>query len=325
MNPAISGFEILQPGILSLIQDSGRIGYQQYGLTNGGPVDAAAFNWANRLCNNQPGTTAIEVNIGGLMLRARVRTQIAITGAAMSLSINGKLMPIWQSHNIYPKDIIRLGYSTAGSRCYLATAGGFTVEPQFASTSTVVRERIGGLNGESLLTGDIVPCPPCENSQRWRVLNQYRPRYTNHINLRAIPSYQHKLFTRAEKRKFYRSTFTVSRNCDRMGYRLNGTHIKSPNKGILSEGIVLGAIQIPHDGNPIIMLQDRPTMGGYPKIATVLSLDIAALGQLKAGDTVSFSPISVSSAKSLVAAQRERMNSAKLQAIGLKAEPRKSN
>lgn len=309
----IKKLQVIKPGILSLIQDSGRIGHHRLGLTNGGPLDADSFRWANRLCGNADGATALEITIGGLELISTATTRIAVTGAAMPLTINGATKELWRSHRINSGDRIQFGFSQAGCRAYLAVAGGFQITPIFGSSATVVREGIGGLNGNSLQKDDSLPCfddTKFRNSPELQVPVNMRPTNLSSLNvqtqftavtqLRVIPSFQQDNFSREQLGLLFNGKYTASDQCNRMGYRLNGPAIHSGITSMLSEGICLGVIQVPGDGQPIILLNDRQTIGGYPKIGTVLSLDLNKLAQLQAGANIRFSAISVEQAQQLV-------------------------
>lgn len=285
-------FKIIQPGILSLLQDSGRRGQQHIGLTNGGPLDREAFYYCNRLLGNPGDSTTVEISFGGLQLEAEVDTFICVTGADMPLRINGEEQPLWSVHAVAAGDSISLDFAENGSRSYLGVADGFTVEPSFGSTATVMREHIGGLRGGKLQAGDQLPCNPVRKRKRYYLAPEHQPRYQDTITVRVIPGYQQHHFSRLQQRRFFSHAYTVSDRCDRMGYRLEGPAIKCDIEGILSEGICFGAIQLPADGQPIVLLNDRQTIGGYPKIGSAVSLDAARLAQLKPGGTVHFAPIS---------------------------------
>lgn len=298
-----SGFVIKQPGPRTLLQDLGRYGYHHLGMTTGGPADPLAFSWANRLCKNELNTTALEVSVGGLVMECNLATELAVCGANAPLTINGRARGLWQSHKINSGDVVELGFATEGVITYLAVAGGFDVAQSFGSTSTVVREGLGGLNGNKLEVGDFLPSDPYESSEDSRCLKLpkgYRPVYGHHAMLRVIPGYQQHDFSRHQQRRFFSNEYTISAQSDRMGYRLEGPAIQADINGILSEGICLGAIQIPPDGQPIILMNDRQTIGGYPKIGSVLSLDLGQLAQLKPGDKVYFEPITADDAHNIL-------------------------
>lgn len=296
---------VVQGGVLSLLQDSGRRGYHRLGLAVGGPLDGEAFHYCNRLLCNTPGSTAVEISVGGLHLEARVDTWLCLTGAAMPLSINGERRGRWEVHQVLAGDRIRIDYAQAGCRAYLGVAGGFSVAPMFGSTATVVREQLGGLRGERLQAGDVLPCAAVHTRRRYYLPERDQPRYHNTLTVRVIPGYQQRHFPRREQRRFFGEPFRVTERCDRMGYRLEGPAIACDRGGILSEGICFGAIQIPPDGAPIVLLNDRQTIGGYPKIGAALSLDAARLSQLAPGATVHFAPITPHTAqRALHLAQR---------------------
>lgn len=285
--------EVIQPGVLSLLQDRGRFGAHRIGLTNGGPLDPEAFNYCQRLLVNDPTSTAIEMSFGGGHFRAHVDTYICVTGASMPLTINGVEKALWTVHPVAAGDEIRLDFAVAGCRSYLGVAGGFSIEPSFGSTATVMRESIGGLAGDKLQAGDLLPCSQSSDRKHLHLPQAQQPHYQNMVTVRVIPGYQQSRFSRIEQRRFFSHAYTVSDRCDRMGYRLEGPAIHCDIEGILSEGICFGAIQVPADGQPIVLLNDRQTIGGYPKLGSALSLDAARLAQLRPGDTVHFAPISL--------------------------------
>ena len=297
------GFIVTNAGVLSLIQDAGRFGAFNLGLTNGGPADSLAFYWANRLCGNEQGATAIEISLGGLELLAQVDCVIAVTGAPMPLRVNGQPKACWQSFLVKAGDTIHLGYSSAGVRCYLAVAGGFDIKASFGSTATVCRESVGGINGGKLLQHDVLPCQVMSkidiSSKQLMLAESDQPRYANEVLLHTVLGCQQAHFSSIDKRSFFSSEYHVSKHWDRMGYRLQGRAIKSDVDGILSEGICFGAVQIPADGQPIVLLNDRQTIGGYPKIGAVISQDCAKLLQLRQGDKVYFEPVSISQADNM--------------------------
>lgn len=296
---------VLQSGVLSLLQDSGRRGQHRLGLTTGGPLDSEAFHYCNRLLQNPLGSTVIEVSVGGLQLSIQVDTFVCVTGADMPLSINGEEKTLWSVHPVAAGDILHLGFARSGCRAYLGVAQGFNIAPSFGSSATVMREKIGGLHGDRLHAGDELPCSAVIGRKCLFLPAPDQPRYQNTLTVRVIPGYQQRHFTRTEQRRFFSSRFQVSERCDRMGYRLEGPTIDCDIDGILSEGICHGAIQIPPDGQPIVLLNDRQTIGGYPKIGTALSLDAARLSQLTAGCSVHFAPITVDTAhRALDLAQR---------------------
>lgn len=286
----MSGFTVRQPGLMTLITDRGRFGHHRIGLTTGGPLDPHAFDWANRLLGNEPDATALEISIGGLVLDAEVDTWLVLTGAELPLKINGAEVNRWRAHPIKAGDRIEAGFSRSGARGYLCVTGGFQVKPMFGSTATVQREKLGGLNGQKLQSGDRLDCAPAPSAGGFLLHERYIPDYNAKQSLRVILGYQQQAFRDVQKQLFFSSDYRVSDRADRMGYRLEGPAIAPSINGILSEGICLGAIQVPADGQPIVLLNDRQTIGGYPKIGSLFSQDVARLAQMLPGTEIRFTP-----------------------------------
>lgn len=293
----MSALRILEPGLLALLQDAGRRGHYRLGLTDGGPVDPVAFGLCNRLLQNAPDAATVELSLGGARLIAETDTWICLAGAPMPLLVNGEERAPFRALPVRAGDSIAIGHARAGCRAYLGVAGGFRVSPAFGSIATVLREGIGGLAGCSLQAGDRLPCEAGARRRPLVLPAHAWPRYPRHSTLRVVPGYQQRHFSRAAKRRFYGSRYTVTDRADRMGYRLAGPAVRPALDGILSEGISHGAIQLPADGQPIVLLNDRQTIGGYPKIGAALSLDVAALAQQTAGGEVVFTPISPQTAR----------------------------
>jgi len=295
----MSAFKVIQPGLLTLIQDRGRFGQHRLGLTNGGPLDSHAFDWANRLCANDANASALEISIGGLVLEAQTDTYIAITGADMKVTINNIAIDLWRTIKVSSGDKISFGFATSGARAYLSVAGGFNIPESFTSTATVTREAIGGINGSKLQAQDILPCAQTLQGKIVSLPVQEIPDYNLPVTLRVILGYQQETFDAVQQRLFFSSEYQLSDKVDRMGFRLQGQSIQSSIEGILSEGICHGAIQIPADGQPIILMNDRQTIGGYPKIGSVIAQDTAKLSQLMPGAYVNFEQISLEHAHNI--------------------------
>jgi biotin-dependent carboxylase-like uncharacterized protein len=299
----MTGFKVINPGMHSLLQDKGRMGYHSLGITSGGAFDQYSFSWANRLCLNAENAGCIEILVGGLILEAQVSTQIAITGADMPIKINESIVKNWCTHNIQAGDKIAFGYATAGCRAYLAVAGGIQAPVIFNSLSTVVRESLGGLTklGKPLEKGDIVPCSSSSHSTERPVPAKYHCEFDTDIaEIRMVTGYQYEQFSQQQISQFFATDYVISPNSDRMGYRLGGPAIKIPQCEMLSEGISLGAVQLPADGMPIILLCDRQTIGGYPKLGSVFSQDIARLAQMMPGKKLRFKPFSIDQAQQVL-------------------------
>jgi biotin-dependent carboxylase-like uncharacterized protein len=302
----MSGFTVNQPGLLSLLHDRGRFGAHNLGLTTGGPLDYPAFDWANRLIGNDPNATCLEVSFGGLSLEAETDTSFVITGAQAPCKLNGELIPQWQTQHILRGDKLEIGFTFAGTRCYLAVRGGFDIAPSFGSSSTVLREKIGGIGGDKLHAGDRLPCSGDKLATHYRLAENEQPVYGDNARLRVVLGYQQAAFEPLQQWRFFNSEYSLSERCDRMGFRLEGETVHSEIVGMLSEGICHGAIQIPADGQPIVLMNDRQTIGGYPKIGAVIPIDTARLAQLSPGAQVRFEEISIEQAHNIHCLEQAR-------------------
>ena len=307
---------VKQPGILSSLQDQGRYGAHNIGLTTGGALDQQAFAWANKLLNNTNNACAIELSFGGMVLEAQVNTYIAVTGATAALTINDSTQDMWRSHQVKKGDKISIGIASQGTRIYIAVKGGFQTPVSFGSRSTVIRENIGGLDGQKLTDNDVLQCDEINAAKTYHLPLHLRPVYDSTVTLRVVVGYQESLFTAATKARFFASTYTLTDRADRMGMRLEGSNVACDTTQMLSEGICLGAIQIPADGQPIVLLNDRQTIGGYPKIGSVCSHDIGKLAQLRTGDSVRFCAIDLHEAHNINALAAAKLNSTQLEPTG---------
>ncbi len=284
------GFKVLKSDRLALLQDRGRLGFQHLGLATGGPLDGHAYAWADCLLGHRQTTTQIEVSYGLFEVEALANTTIALTGADLDAKLNGIEIAPWRTYSIKKGDHLAFHHSLSGARSYIAVLGGFQVDSVLQSSSTVVREGVGGLSGvgKRLLTGDAIPYIGCGFLSTRKVPALDIPDYSQRLSLGVIPCYQFEAFDAVNRAHFFSSEYRVTDKIDRMGYRLQGPPIKSCLSGLISEGIALGSIQIPADGQPIILLKDRQTIGGYPKIGTVSALDTSALSQRMPGQWLSF-------------------------------------
>ena len=313
MANVIPGFKVIQAGPQSVMQDHGRFGYQKIGFANGGPLDAESYYWAQRLCGNNTLVTAIEILLGGVVLEALADMVLAITGAEMPATINGQRIELWQSHRINTGDKLEIGFASIGLRSYLAVSGGFDVPETLGSSSTVVRDGIGGLDGRALQADQILNINSPVSDKVLMLAESERPKIkasssvgAAEVELRLLPGYQFEKFPEEKRQLFFSSRFTVSSRCDRMGYCLNGPDVSSGISGLLSEGICHGAVQVPPDGQPIVLLNDRQTIGGYPKLGSVISCDTAKLAQCGPGTRVRFSKISARQAHAEILLASER-------------------
>jgi len=281
-------FTIRQPGWQATIQDVGRSGYFHQGLSQGGAVDEHAFQWANKVLGNSASAACIEILLGNFEAVFNTDTTIVVTGADIPVTLNGNLIENWCSHRVTQGDVISFKQARSGLWAYLGVAGGWQTPQQFGSRSVVVREKLGGLDGGPLKKGDLLSCIPAPEQPLRCVPWAHRPDYRKPLTLKVIPGYQHDLFSLVARRTFETADYKISNDINRMGFKLQGPAVPAQTQKLASEGIAYGAIQIPPDGLPIVLLKDRQTIGGYPKIGCVASLDCARLSQCSPGNSVSF-------------------------------------
>lgn len=297
---ATTGFRVVKPGFFSLLQDAGRFGYEHLGVTAGGAMDEMAASWANRLLDNPAGSTLIEITAGGLELEARTQTMMSVTGGDLNLTINDEPQAPWRSFWVSTGDRLRFAHPRIGFRAYLAVQGGFQVEPALGSSSTVKRDGLGGLHkdGSALREDDFIEAGflPEEALPR-QIPERFMPNYNGPLTLNIIPGYQQKEFTKAAWHQVLKQAFELDTRSDRMGARLLGDPVASPDLAMFSEGISYGSVQVPPDGQPIVMLNDRQTLGGYPKLGNILPLDCYALAQRQPGTEVRFAPMGLMTAQ----------------------------
>ena len=283
-------FEVIQPGLLTTVQDLGRYGYQQYGVPVSGAMDNYALRVANLLLGNNEEEACLEITLLGLKLRVLEDTVVAITGADLSPLLNNSSLPMWQAVAVSRGDKLSFPWPKRGCRSYLAVAGGIDVPRVMGSRSTYIKSHLGGHEGRPLRAGDQLK----SNKVSPRILGRklpspYIPEYRNQSELRVILGPQDDHFTERGIHTFLCSEYTVSTEADRVGYRLHGPCIEhKAGADIVSDAIPLGAVQVPGNGLPIVLLADRQTTGGYTKIATVITADIPKLAQAKPEDKVRF-------------------------------------
>jgi len=285
----MSYFEVIKSGILTLIQDRGRFSYTNLGVCNSGFMDEYAALMAHKLLNNSIEDNLLEIVFGNIELKASDDTNISVCGAKCDFYINDILYDTWQSFNIKKNDIIKITKIHYGTRVYLAVKNGFDIKKELGSNSTSIKEKLGGINGNKISNKDVLNYKKQNKIIKHRLQKKFIPKYKEKVlALRVLLSYQMDTFSKAEKEKFFSSTFTITNDFNAMACKLKGEKISSSINGIISEGICFGAIQIPSDGQPIILLKERQTIGGYPKIGSVLAIDCFKLAQLKPNQLVNF-------------------------------------
>ncbi len=306
-------FEVIQPGAYTTVQDRGRFGYQQFGVPVCGVIDSFAYRVANALVGNFQGQAVLEATVIGPTLKVLNQGLIAITGGNLSPFLNNTPLPMWESVAIHPDDILQFKGVKSGCRAYIAVAGGIDVPMVMGSRSTYVAGKIGGIDGRPLAAGDRLNKGEGTGKIGVRFHSDLIPTYLSNIEIRVILGPQDDYFSEDIK-KFFTSTFKVSTKSDRMGYRLEGdpiVHRKGVEKSIISEPSVPGGIQVPPDGQPIILLVEQ-TVGGYTKIATVISSDIGKVGQAKPGDRIHFRQVEIEEAHRILREEKEKIESIKM-------------
>lgn len=294
----MSSIRVLSPGMMTTVQDLGRFGYQRLGISPAGAMDAYSLRLANLLVGNAAGEAGLEITLLGPRLEFTASAVIAVTGADLHPALNGMAIEMWATVPVAKGEVLSFGAVRAGCRAYLACRGGFQIPPVLGSKSTLTRATLGGLHGGPLKTGDEIPIAAVhEHRAPGRAPSAYRRQFGPSIVARLVLGPQEDCFTTESLRLLLGSAFVIQPRSDRMGLRLSGPHLRHRGSAdIVSDGLVTGAVQVPGEGNPIIMAADRPTTGGYPKIGVVITPDIDLLGQAKPGDEVQFTPVSLAQA-----------------------------
>lgn len=301
---------VLNPGLLTTVQDLGRIGYQQFGVSVSGVMDPRSAAIANLLVGNPEGEAVLECTMMGPHLQFDRPNWIAITGGDLGPTLDGQPLASYRAKKVEAGQILRFTAPRTGCRAFVAFAGGLDIPVTMGSRSTYMKAKIGGFQGRKLEKGDVIgfraPAAELKNQNIRFIAPEFIPRpvYTLHVILGP----QDDAFTPEGIKTFLGEQYTVTNEFDRMGCRLEGPVIQHVDTGdIISDGIAFGAVQIPSSGQPILMLSDRQTTGGYTKIATVMSADFRILAQLKAGDKVRFEQVSVAFAQEALLTQRAAM------------------
>lgn len=288
-------------GFLTTVQDMGRIGFQEFGIPVSGVMDKKAAKIANILVGNPMESAVLEATIIGPQIRFNTDNTIAITGGSFEPHINGKRIPEYQAVSAKKGDVLSFLGNKTGCRCYIAFAGSLDIPIVMGSKSTYLKAKLGGFEGRKLKNRDILKfTAPNANLPNLKLRWCSGEQYPNEIEVRVIMGPQDNAFTKKGTETFLNSVFDVSNECDRMGYRLEGPAIEHKEDGnIISDGIAFGAIQVPSQGNPIIMMSDRQSIGGYTKIANVISVDLPKVAQAKMGNKIRFKAVDIREAQDL--------------------------
>jgi len=321
---------VLEPGLFSTIQDLGRPGHARLGVSAAGAADPIALRLANRLAGNDDGAPAIEMTLQGGSFRFEWDTIMATGGADMEATLDGRALPPWTAARAGAGTTLRCGGARRGARTIVAVGGGVAVQPVLGSASTHVGSALGGLEGRPLRRGDRLPLGPPPGGEvadgggasggRVGPLRHLAPDTLARLALpwgstapagsdgpsviRVTRGAQWDAIPAATRQAFLEGSFAVSGTSDRMGIRLDGTRLENAGGGrMITEGMPLGAIQVPPGGQPVILFVDHQTTGGYPVIAVVITADLPRLGQLRPGEPLRFAPVTLEEARALLLGQ----------------------
>lgn len=309
---------ILKAGLLTTIQDNGRYGYQKYGVVVSGAMDNFSMRLSNIIVGNDENEAVFEITLMGPELKIKKGNLISITGADLSPTINGIKIPMGRPVYLNEDCILKFGACIYGCRAYLSIAGGFDIPIAMKSKSTYIRGGMGGKDGRALRNGDEIKIAEKNDLSkkiikklfdmkskkaftfpRWYIKEAIFKNLENN-EIRVLEDRQFKDVSYESIDKFFHSEFVIDSKSDRMGYRLNGPEIKFKHEiEMISGEVSFGTIQIPPDGKPIILLADRATAGGYPKIAHVIYYDFQKLVQLKPSEKIKFKSITIEEAEDL--------------------------
>ncbi len=295
------GIYIQNPGFLTSVQDRGRFGLQKDGVSPSGAMDLHSMRLANLLLDNDMDEAVLETTFMGPEILFTETNFFAVTGAPMKLTLNGREVPMYTALYGPAGSVLQCGGVSTGCRSCIAFGGGLEVLETAGSKSTLLRNAIGGWNGRKLQAGDKIGfAAPVEFLENYDIRHVPQKIGGKEIQLRVIGGPQEERFTQTGLEAFYETTYEVSQECDRMGYRLEGEKIEHKTDGnIISDGIALGAVQVPTSGLPIIMLSERQSMGGYTKIANVISVDLPLIAQSVPGTRIRFKQVTVEEAQKL--------------------------
>ena len=309
----MASLTVIRPGMLSTVQDLGRWGLQGSGVPVAGPMDPYSHRLANRLAGNDDNAAALEITLIGPELQADSDVVCAVAGAQFAITVDNVPAPMYAAFVLPAEARLRFGNRPVGARATLAVQGGLDVEAPFGSRATSLISGIGPFGGRPLMAGDVLPVGQPRPAQGWtRSASRSGPIPLavprGGTRLRVIRGPHELMFTAGAYETLFESRYVVTASSNRMGYRLDGPPLEHAGAAdILSDATPIGSIQVPGSGRPILLMADRQTTGGYPRIATVITADIPLAGQLAPGDWIAFSPCGRAAAIEALAAQRARL------------------
>lgn len=314
--------QILQGGVLTTVQDSGRAAYMAYGVSVGGAMDRLSLRTANLLIGNAADAAGLEITLRGPELKLSEGRWIAITGGETEAWIDGRAIPMHQPVYVHAGRLLKIGTLRSGCRSYLAVEGGLDVPVALGGRGTDLRAGFGGWKGRSLQAEDLIPIGAAQlpAPSLGDEIARIRPSHdlmidTAERTLRVMEGAEFASFTPASRDSFFTELYTLSPRSDRMGLRLAGMELYIQTKAdILTQGVAKGTVQVPPDGQPILLMADAQTTGGYPRIAQVAAVDLSVAAQLRPGDKLNFELISIIEAERLLDEREEALNQLELSA-----------
>jgi antagonist of KipI len=300
-------------GFVTSVQDLGRTGFREFGVSSGGALDPFGLRVANLLVGNDEGAAGLEITLGGLQLRFEDERVVAWCGGDFDVRIGSRVLPAGHAGSVSAGEKLKIGAAKVGCRSWLSISGGIYVEPVLGSRSTDLRAGFGGFEGRSLRDGDVLPLgmwpgspTPATGISSWTAPHDWVSPAKPKPILRFIRGVDWNRFDASTLQRLTSEAFALSPDSDRMGVRLEGPELKRADASdMISEAVAPGTIQVPPSGKPILLLGDCQTIGGYPKMAHVITVDLGVAAQLRAGDHVRFSEVSLADAHRLLL-ERER-------------------
>ena len=307
----MSVIQVQAPGLLTTVQDLGREGFGPIGVSPSGAADPISLRLGNRLVGNAESAAGLEMTLLGGTFLFPQGAILALTGSDFGATLDGAAVALGRSFEVAPRQTLRLGPTRLGARCYLCLRGGIAVPTFLRSASTHILSGLGGFDGRPLREGDVLRIGSATNLFRKRAIApQISERFSSRKILRVTPGPQVDWFPESSLHSFYEGAYRVGEQSNRMGLRLEGTPVAPRQTGeMITEGVSLGAVQVPAGGLPIILFVDQQTTGGYPKIANVISADLHRVGQLRPRDEIRFEQVAFETARSLLIEQEQLLAS----------------
>ncbi|MEP7706128.1 biotin-dependent carboxyltransferase family protein [Paraglaciecola sp. 25GB23A] len=305
--------EVIKPGLQSSIQDRGRTGYMHLGVAKGGAMDPLSMTLANWLVGNAPTNPVLEICLLGPTLRFEQAVSVAVSGAKFELEVYNKegvrsAVNVNQTIQLNSGDTLAFGKRLQGARAYMAVAATFNYSAVLGSCATHISAKFAGLEGRALQAGDQLSVSQCEVRETRNLPSHMTQQYSGNYILRCVPSVETTDFSSEQLSDFYATSYLLRSDSNRMGLRFDAEPLDMKHMDeMVSSGLSQGSVQLPSSGLPIISSVDGQTIGGYPRIANVISADLFALGQLVAGDKVNFCLVSLEQAHDIYASQQRQL------------------